>query len=125
MDNENGKKIEPLIYSTRLNIKDDLIIQSEKLKDKYVFTLTGNLGGFTHKKFREEIKKILDTLDRKVVINLSNLTYISSNGIESLLWATMKINEKGFSLELINPGDRLYNFLKTLKADKYLKIYKL
>lgn len=67
---------------------------------------------------------IIESGEKKIILNLWKTNYIDSSGIGKLLFINKKIITNGGNMEIINITPMLLNFLQTLAIDKIIKIKK-
>ena len=76
------------------NSGSDLKISMKNEGKEYTFLLEGRLDTMTSPSFEEKISKVVDDAE-KLIIDLSDLLYISSAGLRVLLGATQQMEGKG------------------------------
>jgi len=65
----------------------------------------------------EIVRQILEHGGRKVLLNLTNVTYIDSSGIGELVGALTNVQRHGGQLKLLNPVVRVVNILRITRID--------
>ena len=75
-------------------------IKETKLPDRYLFALNGRLDSATNGLLDERLTKIINDGELHIVIDCSQLHYLSSAGIRVLLVAIKKLSAKGGRLLL-------------------------
>ena len=65
----------------------------------------------------EIIRQILEQGGRKILLNLTNVTYIDSSGIGELVGAFTSVQRYGGQLKLLNPVIRVVNILRVTRID--------
>ena len=70
-------------------------ISEERKADAVVLALSGKLDATTAKHFEDKILTEIDSGERRFVIDLSQLSYISSAGLRVLYRVSAKLKEKG------------------------------
>jgi anti-sigma B factor antagonist len=65
--------------------------------------------------FREKIKELLAAGNKKILINMSEITYIDSSGIGELVSSFTTTTNAGGSLKLLNLGKRVQDLLQITK----------
>ena len=68
------------------------------------------------------VDEILGEGSRKILLNLSEMDYIDSNGLGELVQAYRESNRQGASLRLLKPQDRV---TKTLRLTNLLPMFKV
>lgn len=65
--------------------------------------------------FREEIKNLVAKGQKKVLINMGDISYIDSSGIGELVSGFTTVANAGGSLKLLNLGKRVQDLLQITK----------
>ncbi|HXZ79753.1 MAG TPA: STAS domain-containing protein [Terriglobales bacterium] len=65
----------------------------------------------------EIVRQILKQGGRKILLNLTNVTYIDSSGIGELVGAFTSVQLQGGQLRLLNPAVRVVNILRLTSID--------
>ncbi len=60
---------------------------------------------------------------RKVILNLKDLKYIDSSGIGKIINITKIIRKAGGDLTITQCNEKIYNILKLVKLDTFLKFF--
>ncbi len=68
------------------------------------------------------ISEILNEGSKKILLNLSEMDYIDSNGLGELVHAYREAGRRGASLRLLKPQDRV---AKTLRLTNLLPMFKV
>ena len=79
--------------------------------DFWVIELIGQLDTPKHMELQRKLLGIIDKGERKVVVDCSGLTYISSSGLRILLVALKKISAAGGELRLAGLRDNIREIL--------------
>ena len=64
---------------------------------------------------RETIRDLLAKGDKKILLNMGNITYIDSSGIGELIVAFTSVRNKGGDLKLLNLTKRVHDLLHITK----------
>ncbi len=104
-------------------------------KRDYVYSveLAGSVDSETYKQLEDELKEIIDDKTKAVILDMNNVTYVSSAGISIVLWAKKSLEKKNASFAMINLKPqikRIFDAMKILpiidifddmpEADKYI-----
>ena len=65
--------------------------------------------------FREKMKELASAGNRKVLINMADITYIDSSGIGELVSGFTTVTNAGGMLKLLNLGKRVKDLLQITK----------
>lgn len=83
-----------------------------------------SLSDETANKLKSEALKIIETGGRKILLDLSETSYIDSSGIGKLLFINKKLISIGGSLEINKINPTLLSFLESLTITKVIKVNK-
>lgn len=67
-------------------------ISEEKKGDALVLSLSGRLDAATSKAFQDRILAVIDAGERRLVVDLSQLDYLSSSGLRVFLLAAQRLS---------------------------------
>lgn len=73
--------------------------------------------------FRENIRSLVHAGKKKIVLNLTNLSYIDSSGIAVLVASCQIAHSKGATLKLANVGPKVKEMLIMTKLMPVFDIY--
>ncbi len=101
----------------------DLVIH-EPGKDASIrrVDVVGCLDSHTVVGFEKDLHALLDEGANKVLMNLQDLSYISSAGISALMGLTHRLRQKQGELILLKPTDKVYRVFRTLGFTTIFKI---
>jgi stage II sporulation protein AA (anti-sigma F factor antagonist) len=80
-------------------------ISEDRKADVVVFALSGRLDVTSAKHFEDKILTEIESGDRRFVIDLAQLNYISSSGLRVLYRVSAKLKEKGGRIVLCRLSD--------------------
>ena len=104
-------------------------------KKDYVYSveLNGSVDSDTYQQFEDELKEIIDEKTKAVILDMEGVSYISSMGIRSIIWAKEALKEKQASFAMINLQPQIKKVFDAIKilpmfdifddmseADKYI-----
>ena len=96
-------------------------IAVRKVGDVTIVDFTGRLAvGVSDTIMPRVIDEILGDGSKKILLNLSEMDYIDSNGLGELVQAYRESHRKGASLRLLKPQDRV---TKTLRLTNLLPMF--
>jgi anti-sigma B factor antagonist len=96
-------------------------IEVRKSKDVVIVDFKGRLAvGVGDEVLPQVISEILDEGHKKILLNLSDMDYIDSNGLGELVQSLRTSQRYGASLRLLKPQDRV---AKTLRLSNLLPIF--
>jgi anti-sigma B factor antagonist len=89
-----------------------------------VIALSGRMTfGRDAEQFEAAVRQLLDTGDRKFVLDASALDYIDSAGIGALVSALTNVKKAGGDLRLAGAKDRILRLFTMTGIDKLLAVY--
>jgi len=86
----------------------------QSTSDSGILTLTasGRLDADTTAAFGETLNGVIERGDRRIVLDLSGVDYVSSVGLRALILAAKKLTPLGGKLVLCAPQDRILKLLE-------------
>ena len=84
--------------------------------------MKGYLDAHTVTQFEEGLNKQVDAGANHIIVDLSELHYISSAGIGALMGLTQKTRGVGGDLILVQPTEKVYSILELLGFTHIFKI---
>ncbi len=97
-------------------------IQVEKHGDVVVVRLIGRLDSFTSPKVDSQLRALI-VQNKKIVLNFSDLDYISSAGVRLILSASKKLELDKGKLVICCVNENVLEVIKLTGFDQILKIY--
>jgi anti-sigma B factor antagonist len=98
-------------------------IAIRKVADVTIVDFKGRLAiGVSDTILPRVVDEILEDGTKKILLNLSEMDYIDSNGLGELVQAYRESNRQGASLRLLKPQDRV---TKTLRLTNLLPMFKV
>lgn len=83
-----------------------------------------SLSDETADSLKAEALKIIEDGGKKILLDLSDTSYIDSSGIGKLLFINKKLLSIGGNLEIDKINKTLYSFLESLTITKVIKVNK-
>lgn len=94
--------------SPNLTVKVDRV-KSDRL---IVFRVHGMLDALTSPELEQEIFKVINEENNRMLINLEGLEYISSAGLRSLMATSRKIDSMSGRFVLCSPSNNVFTTMK-------------
>ena len=89
-----------------------------------ILNLNGKImGGPEATEINEKINQLIDSDNKKIIIDLVNVDWMNSSGLGILIGAVTVLKNSDGCLCLINVSDRIKNLLKITKLDTVFNIY--
>ncbi len=102
--------------SVKLNVR--------KVGDVTVIDAVGRITlGEGASSFRDTIRDLVSKGEKKLVLNLGNVTYIDSSGIGELVSAFTTVTNQGGQLKLLNLTKRIQDLLQITKLYTVFEVY--
>ncbi|MCP3980995.1 MAG: STAS domain-containing protein [bacterium] len=73
---------------------------------------------------REQIHDLLENGERKLLLNLSKVSYMDSAGIGELVACYKRATEKDGTVKLLNPSGKVYDLLQLTKLEEVFETYR-
>lgn len=100
-----------------------MVVKDKILGDVVVLSVDGEINFNSSPDFRKAFLKVLDSKAKKVVINLSNVAYVDSSGLATLVEALQKIKGGGGRLRLTNLSAKVKSLFEITKLEKLFEIF--
>jgi len=84
--------------------------------------VVGTLDSHTVAGFEQSLHSLLDTGVTRLLLNIEQLTYISSAGISALMGLTHRLRQNNGELVLLKPSDKVHRVFRTLGFTNIFKI---
>ena len=101
-----------------MQIKDQ-----KKVGDVHVWAIDGGVDSTTHDQFVEAMEAILDQGETKVVLDLTDLTYINSMGLGTLVSLHKRFKKAGAALKFANLHTNVGTVLRFAHLDHLFDLY--
>lgn len=100
-----------------------MVVKDRKVGDVVVLSVDGEINFNSSPDFRKAFLKVLDSKAKKVVINLSNVAYVDSSGLATLVEALQKIKGASGKLRLTNLSAKVKSLFEITKLEKLFEIF--
>lgn len=100
-----------------------MVVKDKMLGDVVILAVDGEINFNSSPDFRKSFLKVLDSKAKKVVINLSNVAYVDSSGLATLVEALQKIKGNGGRLRLTNLSAKVKSLFEITKLEKLFEIF--
>jgi anti-anti-sigma factor len=98
-------------------------ISEDRTADLVILGLSGKLDATTAKTFEDKILAEIDSGDRRFVIDLSQLDYVSSSGLRVFLLAAKRLRSKDGKIALCSLKDHVQQVFDLSGFSSILAIY--
>jgi anti-sigma B factor antagonist len=97
---------------------------SKQIGGVSVVALTGRIVlGQESSSLREKVKSLLDEGRKKIVLNMTDVTYIDSAGLGMLVAAHVSAKNQGAALHLSNLGNKFQDVLQLTRLFTVFNVY--
>jgi anti-sigma B factor antagonist len=101
-----------------------LTIAEEQRKDVTILKLSGRLVlGDESNELRSTIKRLLDSGDKKIIVDLGDVPYIDSAGLGTLVSAFASVSNAGGTMKLANISKKIHDTLNITKLVTVFDVY--
>ncbi len=98
-------------------------VKTQDYKDVTVVELQGELDGEFTEVLQNTITEIISAHKVGIVLDMSNVGFIDSQGLEKLLWARDYCNENNCQLRLAGLDENCAKILEVTRLDKEFERY--
>ncbi|MFH0736628.1 MAG: STAS domain-containing protein [bacterium] len=99
-------------------------IKEERTGRFYILSITGRLDASTSNIFEEKLISLLDSGETQILINFSELEYISSSGLRVLLVGAKKLKTTNQKISLCNLRSHIYEVFEIAGFTPIFNIFK-
>ena len=84
-----------------------LSIDTKRTGDEALVKLSGELDMLSAPELSDELKEVLDGGATRVVVDMTDLEFMDSSGLSAILGAHQSAEERGATLTLFGPSERV------------------
>jgi anti-sigma B factor antagonist len=99
-----------------------LSIQSRLVGNVAILDLSGRFSSLDGLILIDAVRTLIETGTRQFVLNLAELAYLDSFGLEQLISAYTATRNKGGDVKLVKPTERVGELLRMTKLDTVFEI---
>ena len=88
-----------------------------------VIALRGELDLFTAPRFHEVLLESIEHGARRVIVDLSDVSFIDSTALGVLIGAAKRLHAAGGTLDVVCPNENVLRFLELTALDRMLSIF--
>ncbi len=100
-----------------------LEVRSEVVQGQPIVRARGEIDIYTVPQFKQQLLEWIEKGHRRLLIDLTEVTYMDSSGFGALLGAIKRVRPEGGSISLINPNDVIRRMLKITHLDTIFPVY--
>jgi len=101
----------------------DLDMKIRKVDDISVVDLAGDVDAFTCLKLREAIVDLVNEGESRVVIGMSNVNYIDSSGLGTLVGGLRRVSEKKGGLAISGATPQIKKVLSITGLNRVFRLF--
>ena len=99
------------------------VYPSSQRRDVTIMELRGQLDSITSSEVEKNLEKLLDSERWRIVVDLKNITYVSSAGWGTFMGMLKEIKINQGDLKLAGISDEVMDVFKLLEIDSFLPTY--
>lgn len=100
-----------------------LIETSASVPDLKIIAIKGSIDAVTLKQVDEKVLPVIEKEEANVILDLTNLDYLSSTGMMCLIKYLVLLTDKRKSFKLVKPPQNVYDTLRVAGIAKHFDIY--
>jgi len=89
----------------------------------YMVKLSGSLDTETYLELEDELKKVIDENTKAINLDMDEITYISSAGIRSVLWARRVLTAQKAAFTMTNLQPQIHKVFEAMKILSVVNIF--
>lgn len=98
-------------------------VQKEQVGDAYVVTATGRLDGIYSTAFAKEVGELIGSANPKILIDFTDIDFVTSAGIRAVLLLMNKANASGALFGLCGLNEPVREVIETSGLTTVIPIY--
>ena len=102
---------------------DDIVKQVRELSDAVAVDISGDVDLHRSPALRETLAKLIDANPARLVLNLSEVGYMDSSGVATLVEALQRIQRKQGRLLLHSLSPRVQSIFEIARLESIFEIY--
>ena len=103
---------------------NDFTVKRKDVEDVSIVYLNGYLDAHTAPDFENALQELVDEDRVRIVVNLSELSYISSAGLGVFMGFIEDIRSKGGDIKLAEPTEKVYRVFDLLGFPVLYEVFK-
>ncbi len=102
----------------------NLKLSSRQVGEVNVLDVAGRVNlGEESNAFRDALNEFVARHQKKILVNLAEVTFLDSWGIRELATALNAVNKDGGQLKLANPSKRVKDLLRITRMDTVIQVH--
>jgi len=91
--------------------------------DLKIISIKGSIDAVTLKHVDEKVLPVIEKEESNIILDLTNLAYLSSTGMMCLIKYLVLLTDKRKSFKLVKPPQNVYDTLRVAGIAKHFDIY--
>lgn len=104
-------------------MSDSLNISVDSMKRVDLLTVNGRIDSSNATEFETSLRDVFDRGSSSMVLNLANVSYMSSAGLRTLVSTLKESKKRGGDVRLSSPSERVNEVLTLAGLDTLFQIY--
>ena len=100
-----------------------LIETKTSVPDLKIIAIKGSIDAVTLKHVDEKVLPVIEKEELNIILDLTNLDYLSSTGMMCLIKYLVHLTDKRKSFKLVKPPQNVYDTLRVAGIAKHFDIY--
>ena len=100
-----------------------LIETKASIPDLKIIAIKGSIDAVTLKQVDEKVLPVIEREESNIILDLTNLDYLSSTGMMCLIKYLVLLTDKRKSFKLVKPPQNVYDTLRVAGIAKHFDIY--
>ena len=100
-----------------------LIETKASIPDLKIIAIKGSIDAVTLKQVDEKVLPVIEKEESNIILDLTNLDYLSSTGMMCLIKYLVLLTDKRKSFKLVRPPQNVYDTLRVAGIAKHFDIY--
>ena len=102
----------------------DSLVKDVRWADKdAIVSVAGEINLARSNQFQEDVAAVVSDGPKRLVLDLSGVTFMDSSGIASLVKMLSRVRAAGASMHLAGMSDRVRSLFEITRLDQVFKIY--
>lgn len=98
-------------------------INTRDVEGVKILDITGEIDLYNAPEIKDSIQSEMENNNKKIIINLENVSYIDSSGIGALISSLSNLKKVGGGLKIINVYDSVKKVFELTKLTSFFEIY--
>ena len=101
----------------------DLLIRQREAQGIPIVDVDGEIDVYTVPRFKDQLSKLIEEGERRILVNLQKVGYMDSSGFGALLGATKRLRPDGGKLGLVGCNQVIGRMLKITRLNTIFDMF--